>query len=794
MHTQVILFGGQSNMDFNINRSFFHEDVLAHANDPLLRVATVETTVARSPREDIMLNAWPTRQWQPVTPSSAVNVSAVAYFAGRQLRRQLGEAVPIGLLCSYLSGSPIEPWLPAAAVEQLHLDCGQMQDGYCSSLWNGMIYPLRQHSIAAHVWWQGEGNVANMTIYSVRFTALISSWRSEWAASPERSGVLPFFFFLLEPYSLAWYNILREQQLETARALPSVYGVNVLDIGDRSSPYGTVHTRNKEVAGYRLSLQMLREVYKFNNIAMGPVMTGASIVSATNGSQTVSVTFDDQAWPMPMRVLPTEQCKSCCSSTENPFSAGATPVASRMKAATHAFVDSDADKASVLHVSFDLSDPKDLLYIGLHFTAYPECTLHGGSGLPAQPAIMTIKTDDASSLVPAKPNITHVTPSRFPTDPPESAEGKSGGTPLVVYGNNFLPNATGALCRIDPIDGASLHVLRAGNPNAYKGDNCFNYVVFPAMVVSNQELHCSAPSVSADGPGILSVSMDNGTTWMDWQIGLRVMYFTQFQVAVGRRPYITESTGHLLVQIDRSLHNKWIEISAVFAGNHLARWVLPAANASAALPFALNSLPNEVNNDMKISFRVGSASAPPTVAFRRLMRAPVPPPGVEAVQVDHWTRSLLVNGSKQFDGNGWYMGSFGNGYQPEALNQLRRALPALVQQGINMGMVGNLNSLYFNDSAGGYQEQFLNAAAKAGFKVIYPVVQGANFSIPGGGPYNHPALLQTIKLNVQRVRSHPAILGYYVCAPDKFNLCDPCAACGTHACAGLIGDMHGTDL
>ena len=363
---EVIFFGGQSNMDFSVNRSFFHQDVVEQSDDPLLRVATVQTTVSVSPQEDLVLNAWPTRQWQQVTPETVVNVSAVAYFAGRQLRRQLGESVPIGLLCSYLSGTPIEPWLPPSAVAKLHLNCTDKQP--CSPLWNGMIYPLRRYSITAHTWWQGEGNVANMAGYRLPFEALISSWRSEWAAPAENKTVLPFFFFLLEPYSLAWYNILRQQQIEAAAVLPSVYGVNVLDVGDRGSPYGTVHIRNKEVAGFRLSLQLLQVIYGYDNIACGPVMVTASIVSATNGSQTVAVTFVDQAWPMPMRVLPTEQCKHCCTPGGNPFSAGATAVAAQMKPAVHASVDSDSPKAGMLHVSFGLAEAKDLVWIGLHFT------------------------------------------------------------------------------------------------------------------------------------------------------------------------------------------------------------------------------------------------------------------------------------------------------------------------------------------------------------------------------------------------------------------------------------------
>jgi len=205
------------------------------------------------------------------------------------------------------------------------------------------------------------------------------------------------------------------------------------------------------------------------------------------------------------------------------------------------------------------------------------------------------------------------------------------------------------------------------------------------------------------------------------------------------------------------VHGAWVEVSATFAGKPLGPtlpngghgWTL-TANESAALPFGLEALPRTLNNDVTISIRLANATAPPTVILRRLMRAPPPASSVRAVQVDHWTRGLLVDGMP-FDGNGWYLGAFGNGYQPQSLNQLRDHLPQLVQQGINMAMVGSLNSLYFNYSAPNYQKQFLDAAAASGMKIIYPVFEGVNVSIAGGGPYDKPALFETLKANLRGV-------------------------------------------
>lgn len=252
-----------------------------------------------------------------------------------------------------------------------------------------MIHPLIQYSLAGISWWQGEGNYANMQTYGSRFKALITSWRAAWAPLPAEGANIPFFFFFLEPYSLGWYNVLRSQQQE-ALALANVTGVTILDIGDRGSPYGTVHIRNKQVCGHRLSLQMLHIMYGYRNVYSGPVMKSVQLLSARNGSQTVAVAFTDQAWPMPMRILPTEQCRACCGSGVSPFSAGPTPVAANMKAAVHASVDSDGSLASVVNVEFALADGEDLRYIGLHFVPYPECALHGGTGLPAQPSVLPV--------------------------------------------------------------------------------------------------------------------------------------------------------------------------------------------------------------------------------------------------------------------------------------------------------------------------------------------------------------------------------------------------------------------
>ncbi|KAH8043401.1 hypothetical protein JL722_15233 [Aureococcus anophagefferens] len=106
-----------------------------------------------------------------------------------------------------------------------------------------------------------------------------------------------------------------------------------------------------------------------------------------------------------------------------------------------------------------------------------------------------------------------------------------GGTEVVVTGTGFAGDA--AVCRVDPAPGGSTHLINATTPN------------FNASVASGTTLSCVAPAVSAP-PGLLKVSLDGGETWVG--AGVEIAYAEQVSVALDRRPYVGEASGHLLVR------------------------------------------------------------------------------------------------------------------------------------------------------------------------------------------------------------------------------------------------------
>src|SRR5690606_7040857 len=55
-----------------------------------------------------------------------------------------------------------------------------------SSLYNGMIYPLRDYKIRGAIWYQGESNAGSPKNYQHLLTSLIENWRElfHWAEMP----------------------------------------------------------------------------------------------------------------------------------------------------------------------------------------------------------------------------------------------------------------------------------------------------------------------------------------------------------------------------------------------------------------------------------------------------------------------------------------------------------------------------------------------------------------------------------------------------------------------------------
>ncbi|AHM60759.1 hypothetical protein D770_12525 [Flammeovirgaceae bacterium 311] len=99
----VWICSGQSNMEWILKNTDNAEVEIARANHPKIRLFKVDKQMLPTPQEDLKGG-----EWLVCTPENVKEFSAVAYFFGRDLQKELD--VPIGLINTSWGGTNIEAW------------------------------------------------------------------------------------------------------------------------------------------------------------------------------------------------------------------------------------------------------------------------------------------------------------------------------------------------------------------------------------------------------------------------------------------------------------------------------------------------------------------------------------------------------------------------------------------------------------------------------------------------------------------------------------------------------------
>jgi len=99
---EVWVCSGQSNMEWPLSRAETAETEIPRADFPDFRLFTVKKHIAARPLENV------SGMWEACSPESAESFSAVGYFFGKKLYRELG--VPVGLVHTSWGGTPSESW------------------------------------------------------------------------------------------------------------------------------------------------------------------------------------------------------------------------------------------------------------------------------------------------------------------------------------------------------------------------------------------------------------------------------------------------------------------------------------------------------------------------------------------------------------------------------------------------------------------------------------------------------------------------------------------------------------
>ena len=280
---EVWVCSGQSNMQMGLSACANGKAEAAKADHPQIRLLLVPPCTSRSPQPDFK-GAWvvcsptsndtasTTATGTSTTSNNAVGCgafSAVAYFFGRDLQRELG--VPVGLIDASMGGTRIEPWTPPV---------GNKPTG--QTTYNAMIAPLLPLSIRGVIWYQGEANSTDGAIYTEKMKALIGGWRKAF-----KQDDFPFYYVQISPFL---FRIGREtlpifwEAQAAALAIPNTGMIGTQDIGTTNN----IHPPNKLDVGKRLALLALAKTYGRHVVYSGPTFK-----QLTPQNNTLRVTFDN---------------------------------------------------------------------------------------------------------------------------------------------------------------------------------------------------------------------------------------------------------------------------------------------------------------------------------------------------------------------------------------------------------------------------------------------------------------------------------------------------------------------
>lgn len=306
----VWLCSGQSNMAWSVENAWDADLEIPIANHPKIRLLTIANHGAQFPCHTFR------GKWEPCSPDSVREFSAVGYYFGRLLQERVG--VPIGLIDNAWGGSTCEAWIPTELLEsdqayaplmaswQRRLEekseefakyeaaltpaclAGKVPprrppwDGAITerhrpgNLFYGRLFPLLQTRLCGVIWYQGEANSRRSQQYQSLFPLMISAWREAL-----REEELPFFWSQLPDYhseggpprASAWAQLREAQTLALDQTSHTGQAVTI-DLGEA----GTIHPRDKRSVARRLARLALSEVYGLEIACRSPRLQSVEIV------------------------------------------------------------------------------------------------------------------------------------------------------------------------------------------------------------------------------------------------------------------------------------------------------------------------------------------------------------------------------------------------------------------------------------------------------------------------------------------------------------------------------------
>jgi len=313
---EVWVCGGQSNMEWTLRSSRDADLEVSGADQPSIRYLRVPKIASHEPRDDFPRQG--DGAWQQCIPSQVEGCTAVGYYFGVRLRRNL--QVPVGLIDISWGGTMAQHWsmqeslrnIPEMAPDltafeqrmtawvegggeegakvryQTALDAwgtakaaaaaagereprkpnireyeDPAQQGQPGGMLNGTLLPIAPTTIRGALFYQGENNSFGTAWkpFHRTFPGVISDWRAAFGEPELPMGLIQIAGWSTRrsmTYDMNHHtNVVREIQFRTWRRTP---GTGLIVTYDTNSN-GSIHPGHKRPVGERTARWALAEVY-----------------------------------------------------------------------------------------------------------------------------------------------------------------------------------------------------------------------------------------------------------------------------------------------------------------------------------------------------------------------------------------------------------------------------------------------------------------------------------------------------------------------------------------------------
>lgn len=315
---EVWIVGGQSNMAFSLKGMAGAKEIIANANNALIRYFNQGGTpqmrsmdgIGKNPEPDTVKGSG----WLVCSPKNAeYSFAAVPYIFARDIAKKLN--IPVGIVYTAIPGTRMVSWIPRgdfennpdfagekaafearlkrydakaavakfeddvrtypARVEKAKKEGKRPPEAWTVSenlrpwsdspdkwatpcmLYNIRISPIKKFTARGIFWYQGESDSAAGAKFGELFGGFVKVWRRE-LGKPD----MPFVFVQLPSFNGKNWSEVRLGQQAVADKLSNMFMAATIDTGDADD----IHPKDKLAVGERSAALALAKVYRVSGV------------------------------------------------------------------------------------------------------------------------------------------------------------------------------------------------------------------------------------------------------------------------------------------------------------------------------------------------------------------------------------------------------------------------------------------------------------------------------------------------------------------------------------------------